>query len=249
MRLMARAGIGDRVEGFHAVAAAVQAGRAKTVRIEQRRLNRPTYTALADDARSAGARVEFVDDVRDTALTSAPQGVVAMCRPKEVVSLEDAVAATDPAALLVFDHLEDQRNLGAAIRSAVAAGFRAAVVPKRRSAPIGAAAFKAAAGTLEEVALVEVSSVPEALRRLGKLGVWRVGLDGGGERSLFGFDLLAEPVALVVGAEGKGLHRLTAERCDAIVRIPHAGPAESLNASVATALAVFEVSSARGWVS
>jgi 23S rRNA (guanosine2251-2'-O)-methyltransferase len=246
---MARAGIGDRVEGFHAVAAAVQAGRAKTVRIEQRRLNRPTYTALADDARSAGARVEYVDDVRDIALTSAPQGVVAMCRPIDVVSLEDAVAATDPAAVLVFDHLEDQRNLGASIRSAVAAGLRAAVVPKRRSAPIGAAAFKAAAGTLEEIALVEVSSVPEALRRLGKLGVWRVGLDGSGEQSLFGFELLSEPVALVVGAEGEGLHRLTAERCDAIVRIPHAGPAESLNASVATALAVFEVSRARGWVS
>ena len=249
MRLMARAGIGDRIEGFHAVAAAVKAGRAKTVRIEKRRLSQSPYTALADEARSSGARVEFVDDVRGTALTSAPQGVVAVCRPKEVVSLEEAVAATDPAALLVFDHLEDQRNLGASIRSAVAAGVRAVIVPRRRSAPIGAAAFKAAAGTLEEVALVEVSSVPEALRRLRQLGVWCVGLDGAGERSLFGFDLLAEPVALVVGAEGKGLHRLTADRCDAIVRIPHAGPAESLNASVATALAVFEVSRARGWVS
>ena len=110
---MARAGIGDRVEGFHAVAAAVQAGRARTVRIEQRRLNRPEYAALADDARSTGARVEYVNDVRDMALTSAPQGVVAVCRPKKAVSMEDAVAVTKPAALLVFDHLEDQRNLGA----------------------------------------------------------------------------------------------------------------------------------------
>jgi 23S rRNA (guanosine2251-2'-O)-methyltransferase len=246
---MARAGIGDRVEGFHAVAAAVAAGRAKTVRIEQRRLSRDSYSALADEARSKGARVEYVPDVRDEAMTTAPQGVVAVCRPKGTITIEDAVRATDPAALLVFDHLEDQRNLGAAVRSAVAAGFKAVVVPKRRSAPIGAAAFKSAAGTLEAVGLVEVSSIPEALRQLEKLGVWRVGLDGAGERSLFGFDLLAEPVAVVVGAEGKGLHRLTAERCDAIVRIPHAGPAESLNASVATALAVFEVSRARGWVS
>ncbi|MEN8234359.1 MAG: 23S rRNA (guanosine(2251)-2'-O)-methyltransferase RlmB [Actinomycetota bacterium] len=246
---MARAGIGDRVEGFHAVAAAVAAGRAKTLRVEHRRLKRDSYARLAEDARSAGVRVEFVDDVRDDAKTSAPQGVIAMCRPKETVSIEDAVAAADPAALLVFDHLEDQRNLGAAVRSAVAAGIKAVVVPKRRSAPIGAAAFKAAAGTLEEVSLVEVSSIPEALRRLEQLGVWRVGLDGSGERSLFGFDLLAEPVALVVGAEGEGLHRLTVERCDAVVRIPHAGPAESLNASVATSLAVFEVARARGWVS
>jgi 23S rRNA (guanosine2251-2'-O)-methyltransferase len=97
--------------------------------------------------------------------------------------------------------------------------------------------------------LVEVSSIPEALRRLEQLAVWRVGLDGSGERSLFGFDLFTEPVAVVVGAEGEGLHRLTAERCDAIVRIPHAGPAESLNASVAAGLAVFEISRARGWVS
>ena len=246
---MARAGIGDRVEGFHAVDAAVKAGRAISVHIEQRRLKGGAYTGLADAARSSGAEVEYVSDVRDDALTSAPQGVVAVCRPKQTVSIEDAVATTDPAALLVFDHLDDQRNLGASIRSAVAAGLRSVVVPKRRAAPIGAAAFKAAAGTLEEVSLVEVSSIPEALRRLEQLGVWCVGLDGRGERSLFGFDLLAEPVAVVVGAEGSGLHRLTAERCDAIVRIPHAGPAESLNASVATAIAVFEVSRARGWVS
>jgi 23S rRNA (guanosine2251-2'-O)-methyltransferase len=246
---MARAGIGDSVEGFHAVQAAVLAGRAGTVRIEQRRLSRDVYRELADSARAAGARVEVVDDVRDVAFTSAPQGVVAACRSKPTVSLADAVATTDPAAVLVFDHLDDQRNLGAAVRSAVAAGLKSVVVPARRSAPIGAAAFKAAAGTLEAVSLVEVSSIPEALRRLEQLGVWRVGLDAGGERSLFGYDLLAEPVAVVVGAEGTGLHHLTAERCDVLVRIPHAGPAESLNASVATALAVYEVSRVRGWVS
>ena len=246
---MARAGIGDRVEGFHAVRAAVLAGRAATVRIEQRRLTRDAYRELAESARARGARVEVVDDVRDGAFTSAPQGVVASCRPKPTVSLETAVAATDPAALLVLDHLDDQRNLGAAVRSAAAAGLKAVVVPGRRSAPVGAAAFKAAAGTLEEVSLVEVSSIPEALRRIERLGIWRVGLDAGAEHSLFGFDLLTDPVAIVVGAEGTGLHHLTAERCDALVRIPHAGPVESLNASVATALAVFEVSRARGWVS
>ena len=99
---MARAGIGDRVEGFHAVAAAVQAGRARSVRIEQRRLKGSAYTGLADAARSAGAEVEFVSDVRAHALTSAPQGVVAACEPKQTVSIEDAVASTQPAALLVF---------------------------------------------------------------------------------------------------------------------------------------------------
>ena len=141
---MARAGIGDRVEGFHAVAAAVQAGRARSVRIEERRLKGSAYTSLAEAARSAGAEVEYVSDVRAHALTSAPQGVVAACEPKQTVSIEEAVATTQPSALLVFDHLDDQRNLGAAIRSAVAAGLESIVVPKRRAAPIGAAAFKAA---------------------------------------------------------------------------------------------------------
>ena len=88
---MARAGIGDRVEGFHAVAAAVQAGRARSVRIEERRLKGSAYTSLAEAARSAGAEVEYVSDVRAHALTSAPQGVVAACEPKQTVSIEEAV--------------------------------------------------------------------------------------------------------------------------------------------------------------
>ena len=163
---MARGGIGDRVEGFHAVEP--QSQRAARFRCTSR-------SSVSESAPTESCRCRTLyrrrsgerDDVRDAALTSAPQGVVAVCRPKRTVSLEDAVATTDPPAVLVFDHLDDQRNLGTAIRSAVAAGLRSVVVPKRRAAPIGAAAFKAAAGTLEEVSLVEVTSIPEALRRLG----------------------------------------------------------------------------------
>jgi 23S rRNA (guanosine2251-2'-O)-methyltransferase len=246
---MAPAGIGDSVEGLHAVAAALEAGRVHTLIIEQQRLSRDEYAALVEKAQRASIRLDVVDDVRPLAVTAAPQGVIARCRPIAGVSLEEAVAATDPAALLVFDHVEDPRNVGAAVRSAAAAGFGAVVVPTRRSAPLGPTAFKAAAGTLEQLAIAEVASVPEALRRLDQLGVWRVGLDGSGERSLFGLDLLTEPVAVVVGAEGAGLTRLAAERCDVIARIPHVGPVESLNAAVATALAVFEVARMRGWVS
>ena len=246
---MAPAGIGDRVEGLHAVAAALAAGRVTSISVEKARLKHEAYAELIRAAKADSVPVSVVEDVRSDAVTDAPQGVIARCRPITSATLQEAVAATDLAALLVFDHVEDPRNLGAAVRSAVAAGFRAIVVPRRRSAPMGATAFKAAAGTLEEVAIVEVGSVPEALKRLGQLGVWRVGLDAGGEQSLFGFDLLAEPVALVVGAEGSGLSRLAADRCDALVSIPHRGSVESLNASVASALAVFEVARMRGWVS
>lgn len=246
---MASAGIGDRVEGLHAVAAALGAGRVRSMTVELHRLDRDPYAALVKDAEAASIPVEVVDDVRPLATTDAPQGVITRCTPIQPVSLEEAAATSDPAAVLVFDHVEDPRNLGAATRSAVAAGFRSIVVPRRRSAPLSATAFKAAAGTLEEVAIAEVGSIPEALQRLNQLGLWRIGLDASGERSLFGFNVLVDPLALVVGAEGTGLSRLTAERCDALVTIPHRGPVESLNASVASALAVFEVARMRGWVS
>lgn len=246
---MAFAGIGGSVEGLHAVTAAMAAGRVRSLTVEEHRLDRPRYAALLDDAAAASIEVAVTDDVRPLAETDAPQGVVAACAPIEPVSLAEAAAAAEPAAVLVFDHVEDPRNLGAAVRSGVAAGFGAVVVPRRRSAPLGATAFKAAAGTMEQVAISEVGSVPEALVRLQQLGLWRIGLDAGGDRSIFGLDLLSDPVALVVGSEGAGLSRLAAERCDVLARVPHAGAVESLNASVATALAVFEVARMRGWVS
>jgi 23S rRNA (guanosine2251-2'-O)-methyltransferase len=161
------------------------------------------------------------------------------------VSLDEAAAAGDPPALLVLDHLEDPRNVGAVARSMLAAGVRSLVVARRRTAPLGATAFKAAAGALEHLTVAEVSSVAAAVDRLKQLGVWTVGLDAGGSESLFGLALLGEPVALVVGAEGRGLGRLVSERVDVLASIPLAGPMESLNASVAAALGVFEVARVR----
>jgi 23S rRNA (guanosine2251-2'-O)-methyltransferase len=246
---MASAGIGASVEGLHAVTAAMEAGRVRRITVEEHRLGRPEYAALVRDADTASIEVSITDDARPLAETDAPQGVVAVCRPIEPVSLDEVAAATDPAAVLVFDHVEDPRNLGAAVRSGVAAGIAAIVVPRRRSAPLGATVFKTAAGTMEQVSIGEVGSIPEALNRFEQLGLWCVGLDAAGERSIFGLDLLSAPVALVVGSEGSGLSRLAAERCDVLARVPHAGAVESLNASVATALAVFEVARMRGWVS
>ena len=141
-----------------------------------------------------------------------------------------------------------KKDLGAIARSAVAAGITSLVVPTRRGAPLGGAAFKAAAGAMEHCAIATVSSTADAVNRLKDLGVWTVGLDAEGDQSLFGLGLFTEPVALAVGAE-TGLGRLVRDRVDVVASIPMAGPVESLNASVATALAVFEVSRARGWVS
>ena len=246
---MAPAGIGTDLEGYHAVQAALDAGRVTEVFVEQRRANRDDIAALVESAQRIGVRVSMVEDVRDRAVTSAPQGIVATATPLTTSTIEAVVSDHDRPAILVLDHIEDPRNIGAAARSAVAAGMHALVVSERRSAPIGATAFKAAVGTLERIPLVVVSSVADALRRLEKLDVWKVGLDGSADRSILGLELLTEPVALCVGAEGSGLSRLVAERCDVLASIPMAGPAESLNASVASALACFEVARIRGWVS
>lgn len=184
-------------------------------------------------------RIELVDDVRSLAETDAPQGVVAKCRPIIPVTLE--ALAVENAALLVLDHVEDPHNLGAAARSARAAGITGMVVSSRRAAPLSASAFKAAAGALEDMPVAVVGSIPEALNRLKDTGLWLVGLEAGAEKSLFGLDLFTEPVAVVIGSEGAGLAELTRKRCDVLVSIPMATDTESLNASVSAALASFEI--------
>ncbi|MCH7581620.1 MAG: 23S rRNA (guanosine(2251)-2'-O)-methyltransferase RlmB [Acidobacteria bacterium] len=234
---MAPAGFGNRVEGVHAVAAAVEAGRVNRLYVERRRRERADIAALVD--RVGSGKVRLIDDVRTLATTDSPQGVVADCRPISSVTLE-SLSAQD-TALLVLDHLEDPQNVGAVARSASAAGIMGLVVSSKRAAPLSAAAFKASAGALETLPVVIVGSIPEALNRLKEFGIWIVGLDASGEQSLFGLDLLTEPVAVVIGAEGTGLSQLAAKRCDVVVSIPMVKEAESLNASVSGALAAFEI--------
>ena len=243
---MASAGIGDSLEGCRAVRAALEAGRVTSIRVEAHRLKRPEYSRLASDAAAAGIPVTQVEDVRELSVTAAPQGLIARARPIPFVSLEQAVAASRPPAVLVLDHLEDPRNIGAIARSMVAAGWRSLVLPERRSAPLGPTAFKAAAGAFEHLMVCEVKSTADGLRRLRDLGIWLVGLDGDGEQSLFRHELLREPVALIIGAEGKGMTHLAKDLCDITVHIPISPDVESLNASVAASLALYEVSRMRG---
>jgi 23S rRNA (guanosine2251-2'-O)-methyltransferase len=243
---MASAGIGDSLEGFHAVRAALDAGRVTHIRVEAHRIKRPDYARLVTDAAAAGIPIKQVDDVRPMAVTAAPQGVIARARPIPFVSIEKVVAATRPPAVLVLDHMEDPRNIGAIARSMVAAGWRSLVLPERRSAPLGPTAFKTAAGAFEYLSVCEVKSTADGLRRLRDFGIWLVGLDGDGEQSLFRHELLREPVALVIGAEGKGMTHLAKDLVDIIVRIPINPEVDSLNASVAASLALYEVSRMRG---
>ena len=246
---MAHAGIGTELEGVHAVEAALHAERVTTLSVEQQRIGKPDIDRIVSLAREQNVRVNVVEDVRPLAVTAAPQGIFAKARPIRPIAIKDAVALSENPALLVLDHVEDPRNIGAAARSAVAAGMTALVVSQRRSAPIGATAFKTAAGALEILPIVVVSSIADALKRLDQLDVWRVGLDGGAEQSILGLELLGRPVAVCVGAEGEGLSHLVAQRCDVLAHIPMVGDIESLNASVASALVSYEVARVRGSVS
>ncbi|HEY7582078.1 MAG TPA: RNA methyltransferase [Acidimicrobiia bacterium] len=243
---MAPAGFGDRVEGLHAVTAAAAAGRVAQLWVEQGRLRRSEFQSVVEYVLASSGTVSEVDDVISLAETTAPQGLVARCVPRHETSLDELTTGAGPAAVMVLDHVVDPHNLGAIARSVAAAGLSGLVLPSRRAAPLSAAAFKAAAGALETVAVTRVSSIAEALGRLRRLGLWSIGLDQEAEQVLWGLPLLSEPVALVVGDEGTGLSRLVAERVEVRVRIPIAPSVESLNASVAAALAAFEVSRVRG---
>ena len=242
---MASAGIGGRVEGLHPVRAALAAGRVRVVTVER---SRRDLDDLVSEARAAGALVETVDDVRPLAHTESPQGVVARARPIPFAPLEGLLEPPEDLlvpALVVLDHLEDPRNVGAIARSALAAGMTGMVVPRRRAAPLSALAFKAAAGALEHLPVASVSSIADCAARAARAGVWSVGLEAHGERPIFGLELLAEPVALFVGSERSGLSRLVRARLDVTAFIPMDGRADSLNAATASALACFETSRLR----
>ena len=246
---MAHAGIGADLEGIHAVSSALDAGRVTELIVERSRMSRPDVQGIVDYARAKSIPVSQVDDVRQISFTDAPQGIVARARPIAPISLKQAAALDDNPILVVLDHIEDPRNVGAIARSCDAFGVTAIVLSTRRGAPLGATAFKAAAGSLERIPIVTVSSIADVAKRLSQLGLWIVGLDGSGDRSLLGLEIMTQPTALFIGAEGSGLSQLVAQRCDIVASIPMVGQTESLNASVAAALGTYEVARVRGWVS
>ena len=170
------------------------------------------------------------------------QGVAARYRrveraPVEFDDLLDGV--NDATLLLALDEVQDPRNLGACLRSAGAAGAGALLVPRRRSAPLGAVARKVASGASETTPVVRVGNLASALARLGERGVRVLGADPDAPATIFECDLQG-PLAFVLGGEGGGLRRLTASRCDVLVRIPMRGRVDSLNVSVAAGVCLFE---------
>jgi 23S rRNA (guanosine2251-2'-O)-methyltransferase len=185
-------------------------------------------------------------ELDDLARSEVHQGVIARADALEPVALDDLVAEHGvPPFLLVLDGVTDPHNLGAVLRSALGAGVTGVVLPKHRSAHVTPTVAKAAAGAIEHLDIALVPGIPSALERLSRRKVWSVGLAADGDADLDGVQVLTEPVALVLGAEGSGLSSLTRARCDVLARIELVGPVESLNVSAAGAVACFAVSRAR----
>jgi 23S rRNA (guanosine2251-2'-O)-methyltransferase len=200
---------------------------------------------LRERAEAAGVRVQTVGGEALAKLVGevAHQGAVAAVRPLKGWDEHDLIAAlsqiTEDPLLLVLDGVTDPHNLGACLRTADAVGAHAVLIPKDRAAAVDGVVRKVAAGAAEFVPVASVTNLARTLDMLKDRGIWVVGTDGEALQTLYAADL-KRPLALVLGAEGDGMRRLTRERCDFLVRIPMAGQVESLNVSVAAGVALFE---------
>jgi len=174
------------------------------------------------------------------------QGVVAIADEYEYRELDEIVARAErPLALVALDQVTDPQNLGAIIRSAVTLGLDGLIVPKHRAAGITAAVVRASAGATEHAAIARVTNLQRTLLSLSESGIEVVGLDAGADVDIRDLEPSASGRVLVVGSEGKGLRRMVRQRCDIVVQIPQDGPLDSLNASVAAAIAIYEITGKR----
>jgi 23S rRNA (guanosine2251-2'-O)-methyltransferase len=232
---------GDQVEGRRAVTELLRAGRRRVRTVFMANTN--VDESLAE---LAGGALKLVSPERleQVARSDVHQGVVAQAAPLRAADLDELLAADD-AFLVALDGVTDPRNLGAILRSAETAGATGVLLPRHRSAHITPVAAKAAAGAIEYLPIALVGGIPNALERAKRAEVWTVGLDERGDQTLAELSLADQPLVLVLGAEGKGLARLTRDRCDLLVRIPMKGHLASLNVAAAATLACHEVARRR----
>lgn len=237
----------DLLVGINAVESALRHDASSVIEIlvEQGAQNR-RVKELTDQAKEAGLSIhtrprEFLDKATGG---MRHQGVIARWTPPAELGEGDVArlleSSTTDALVLILDGVQDPHNLGACLRSAEAAGVTAVIMPKDRAVGVTPAVRTASAGAADRVPLVRVTNLARVLEQLKQAGVWLTGLAGESERSLYAVDFKG-PVGIVIGGESDGLRRLTRDLCDNLVRIPMRGDVESLNVSVATGIALFEV--------
>ena len=200
-------------------------------------------------AKEKGVPVQFLERSKLDSMAKGirHQGVLAQVSPVEYVELEDILSKArekqEDSFIILLDELEDPHNLGAILRSADAAGAHGVLIPKRRSCPLSATVAKTSAGAVEHVPVARIGNIVQTIKALKEEGLWVAGADMDG-KNYYEADLTG-PLLLVVGSEGQGIGRLVKEQCDFIVRIPMLGAINSLNASVAGSVLMFEVTKQR----
>src|SRR6202163_826748 len=236
----------DRLTGIHAVREALEANRPLESLIVARGTHGNRIEELVRLARQHGVPVRFEERIQldRTAGTREHQGVLALVAASPSASFEDLIKPRDPhtapGLLVLLDGVEDPQNLGAIVRTSLAAGAQGVVIPERRAAGLTETVARASAGALELLPVARVKNLARAMEEMKEAGYWLVGLDERAEKHHTEVDFKI-PVGIVLGGEGKGLHALTRERCDFLVSIPTTGPVRALNVSVAAGIVLFEV--------
>jgi 23S rRNA (guanosine2251-2'-O)-methyltransferase len=245
--------------GLHSVEEALKAGKRRFDHIlVARERHDERLSRLVAECRRAGVRVrqEARDQLTQIAATPAHQGIVAVVRPQEFLTIEDLFvgptkrtradghATTEARLVLALDGVEDPQNLGALLRVADGAGVDGIVLTERRSAPLSPVAVKASAGAAEHLRIARVVNLVRALEELKEHNLWIIGLDERGATDYDRFDFSGDCV-LVLGREGAGLHDLVRRTCDHLLRIPMAGGVSSLNVSTAGAVVLYEAARQR----
>src|SRR3977135_2276108 len=230
----------DKLTGIHAVKEALEARRPiDRIAIAKGRQD-TRVEEIVQLARKQGVPVRFEErGLLDRLANSKDhQGVVALAAARAAGTLEDILRVANVSRgqrglIVLLDGVEDPHNLGAVIRTALAAGAHGVVIPERRAAGLTDTVSRASAGALAHLPVAKVINLVRAMEELKELGYWLVGLDERADRSYSDVDYTT-PTGIVMGGEGNGLHELTRKRCDFLVSLPTTGPVKSLNVSVAT---------------
>ncbi len=240
----------DKIEGRNAVLEAIKSGRPIDKILVQSGEKHGSICKIIALAKQNKIVITEADRAKLDKLseTKSHQGVIAFAAAKEYCTVDDilnfAKAKGEKPFVIIADGLNDPHNLGSIIRTANAAGVHGIIIPKRNSVGLSSVVDKTSAGALEFMNVAKVSNISSAIETLKKENVWIVGADMDGEKTIYTHDF-SGAVGIVVGSEGEGISRLVKEKCDFIVRIPMFGQINSLNASVAAALMIYEVTRSR----
>ncbi|MGZ9587210.1 23S rRNA (guanosine(2251)-2'-O)-methyltransferase RlmB [Paenibacillus marinisediminis] len=235
------------IAGKHSVMEALRSGRTiNKIWIAEQAQKHLTQPIIAE-AKKAGIIVQAADKRKLDQMAEGVQhqGVVAQVSAYDYVEVDDILARAEARGekpfLLLLDEIEDPHNLGSILRTADCTGVHGIVIPKRRSVGLTATVSKISAGAVEYVPVARVTNLAQTIEELKERGIWIVGTDVSASEDIYDTNVFDAPVALVIGNEGKGMGRLIRESCDVLLKLPMAGQINSLNASVAAGIFMYEV--------